>query len=77
MKLLAFIIIIAALTGCAATVAHNDGKTVIIQHGAGVSASNDAIVQARAECEKHGKSIELIDMKCPGRCVSNFRCVPK
>ncbi len=64
---------VGVLGGCASVV-HSDGRTVLIEHGTG--ASKQAIEQARAECARYGKSIEFLDMRCPGQCISNFACVP-
>lgn len=68
-------LLFALLLSACTSVIHSDGKTVIIEHGTG--ASKTAVAQAQVECAKTGKSIELDNMKCPMRCVSQFRCVAK
>jgi len=62
------------LSGCATTI-HSDGSTVLIQHGTG--SAKQAVETAQIECAKVGKTIEFEDMRCPGQCISKFRCVPK
>lgn len=64
----------AFVSGCASTI-HSDGSTVLIEHGTG--ASKQAVEMAQLECAKSGKTIEFEDMRCPGRCISKFRCIQK
>ena len=67
-------IVCAALCACASTI-HSDGKTVLIEHG--TAEPKAAVSLAQKECEALGKTVEFEDMRCPGRCISKFRCVEK
>jgi len=74
-SLLSFVVL--ALTGCATTPIHYDGKTATYTHYDGNFAA--AMIKAKEMCAKDGKGVKHDRSDCGQNaiCISTFLCTEK